>query len=542
MIRLKITGMTCQHCAQTVKEALESVEGVKRAVVYFPQGYAEVEQEEEINVETLIEAVKKAGYGAELMGTSPEVYVPEKDVYDLFVLGGGSAGFASAIRASDLGAKVLVVENRVIGGTCLNRGCIPSKYLIEVAEVYSIPKRNPFRGITLRQDRLSVEEISEFKESMVKELRKEKYLDVLKAYPNIHYLEGRGTFLREGKAEVEGREITFHKAVVTTGSRPKIPPIKGLESINYLTSDEILSIDYLPKHLLILGGGAIGLELGQVFLRLGSEVTLIEALPDILMNEEPELRERLRKVLGDEGMKILTGTKVIEVRRNREHLELLIEKDGRTSILRGTDLLVATGRTPNTEDIGLENVGVETDPSGFIKTNEYMQTTNPNIYAAGDCVGRMMLVTVAAMEGTISAENALLGNRIRMDYRSVPRAVFTDPELASVGLKEEEARESFEVEVRTLEFSKVPRAVISGRTEGVIKMVVEKESSRVLGVHVLGRHGAEIIHRAVPIVKFGLTLRDVIDMVDVYPTFSEAVKLCAQSFYKDVSKLSCCAQ
>ena len=186
---------------------------------------------------------------------------------------------------------------------------------------------------------------------------------------------------------------------------------------------------------------------------------------------------------------------------------------------------------------------METDPRGFVVADEFMQTTNPDIYGAGDCVGKMMLVTVAAAEGGIAAENALLGNKKKMEYLSVPHAIFTDPELASVGLKEEEAKQrGYSVETRVLEFSKVPRAILAGRTEGLIKVVTDKETHRILGVHVLGLHGAEIVHRAVPLVKMGLKLEDVLEMIDVYPTLSEALKLCVQSFFKDVSKLSCCAQ
>ena len=543
MIRLKITGMTCEHCAQTIKRALESVEGVREAKVYFPQGYAEVDTEKEVSVAELIEAVRRSGYGAQELKESPEVYIPKEGIYDLFVLGGGSAGFAAAIKASDLGAKVLIAEDNVIGGTCLNRGCIPSKYLIDVANTLYTPIRNSFPGVELEEGRIDIRKVIEAKEELLEELRKEKYWNVLDAYPQIDYRDCRGRFLGEGKAMIGKEEISFGKAVITTGSRPGIPPIKNLHKVRYYTSDDIFNIDHLPEHLIVIGGGAIGLELGQVFLRMGSDVTIVEALPEIAMGEEPELRTRLRELLEKEGMRILTGATVSEVREEEDEIVLEVEHKGEKKVIRGTDLLVATGRTPNTRDIGLETVGVKTNSRGFIETNEYMQTSNPNIYAAGDCVGKIPLVTVAAMEGGIAAENALLGNRRRMDYLSVPHAIFTDPELAGVGLKEKEAEDKgIDVDVRVLEFSKVPRAILSFRTEGLIKMIVERESEKILGVHVLAPHGAELIHKAVLFVKYGLTLDEVIQTVDVYPTLSEAIKLCAQTFKKDVSKLSCCAE
>ena len=532
MIRLRITGMTCDHCAITVKSALERVEGVQEAKVYFPQGFAEIKTSGEVDLSRLTDAVKKAGYGAEPLEEGPEVYIPKEGIYDLFVMGGGSAGFAGAIKASDLGARVLVVEKGVIGGTCLNRGCIPSKFLIETA-----------KEVLCKGDGVDIGEVISREQDMITQLRKEKYWDVLDAYPSIEYREGRGSFKSKDKAVVDGEEITFHRALITTGSRPSLPPVKNIENVRHYTSDTIFSIDHLPEHLIILGGGAIGLELGQAFRRFGSRVTILEALEDIVINEEPELRERLRKILEDEGIEIITGALVEEVREENGIIEVFANKKGDVFSLKGSDLLVATGRVPNTEGIGLEEVGVATNKRGFIEVNDYLQTSVAEIYSAGDCAGRMMLVTVSAMEGSIAAENALLGNRRKTDYLSVPHAVFTDPELASVGYTETKARErNLEIETRVLEFSKVPRAILSGRTEGIVKIVAEEGSGRILGVHVLGDHGGEIIHKAVPLIKYSLTVNDLIEMIDVYPTLSESVKLCAQSFKKDVSKLSCCAQ
>ncbi|WP_457601299.1 mercury(II) reductase [Hydrogenivirga sp.] len=544
MLRLKITGMTCEHCALTVKRALESVEGVKAARVYFPQGFAEVETEKGIELSKLMEAVRNSGYGAEPLEGSPEVYVPRGGAYDLFILGGGSAGFAAAIRAVELGAKrVLIAEERVIGGTCLNRGCIPSKYFIEAANMLFTPKGNPIPSVEVEGAKLDFRKLVELKEELLTELRKEKYWNVLEAYPQIEYAEGHAEFSGSGRAKVGEREINFHRAIVSSGSRPFIPPVEGIEEVPYITSDEVFDLCELPEHLLIVGGGAIGLELGQAFLRFGSRVTLIEALPDIVMGEEPELRKRLRELLEREGMEIYTSVRLERVSGKEGGITLKLSSDGKEFEIEGTHLLVATGRRANTERVGLDRVGVEVNDRGFVKVNDFLQTTNPDIYGAGDCIDRALLVTVAALEGGVAARNALLGNRERVDYSSIPHAVFTEPELASVGLTEEEAKkEGHEVDVRVLEFSKVPRAIISFRTEGLVKMVADSKTERVLGVHVLAPHGADIIHKAVPVVKYGLKIEDVINMVDVYPTLSESIKLCAQTFKKDVSKLSCCAQ
>ncbi|GAB6078403.1 mercury(II) reductase [Hydrogenobaculum acidophilum] len=540
MVRLKITGMTCEHCAQTVKKALESVDNVRKAEVYFPQGYANVEGD--VSIANLIEAVKIAGYGAEEI-PSVDVYIPKKDVYDLFILGGGSAAFAAGIKASDIGARVLIVEDNVIGGTCLNRGCIPSKYLIEVANTFYTPNKNPFSGVDLPTGNLSIRDIIEKKEELLKELRKGKYWNVLEAYPQIEYRNLRGKLVSEGMALVEEDKVGFGKAIVATGSRPGIPPIKGIDKVKYYTSDNIFDIDNLPSHLIIIGGGAIGLELGQVFLRFGSEVTIVESFQEIAISQEPEIRAKLKEILEKEGMNILTNAKVNNVWEENGKLTLEMEHEGKKITVYGTDLLIATGRAPNTKDIGLGTVGVMTNGRGFIQANEFMQTTNKDIYAAGDCVGKMMLVTVAAMEGGIAAENALLGNRKKADYLSIPNAIFTDPEVARVGIDEAEARkQGLEIEVRVLDFSKVPRAALSLQMDGLIKMIADKSSGKILGVHILAPHGAELIHKAAMLVKYGFTIDDVVQMVDVYPTLSESIKLCAQSFKKDIAKLSCCAE
>lgn len=539
MLKLKIKGMTCEHCALTVKKALESVDNVKLAKVYFPQGYAEVYGD--VNAERLIEAVNRAGYGAELIQESVEVYIPKPNVYDLFVLGGGSAGFASAIKASELGAKVLIANKNTIGGTCLNRGCIPSKYLIEIAKTYHRYMSSPF--VESACGSIDMQKVLKVKEDLLERLRKEKYWNVLEAYPNIEYRDCEGRFLEGNRAVVGGEEVSFGKAVIAVGSKPAIPPIENINTVKYHTSDSIFNIDYIPEHLLVVGGGAIGLELGQAFLRIGSKVTLIEALEDILIAEEQELRKMLREVLEGEGMEIITGALVKGVEQEGRAVILKVQQNGRIRTIRGTDLLIAVGRTPNTENIGLEKVKVKTNKKGFIETNEFMQTSNPDYYAAGDCVGKLMLVTVAAVEGGIAAENALLGNRKRMVYEHIPRAVFTDPELASVGLKEEQARlMGYDVDVRILDFSKVPRAILSLENRGAIKIISDKKSGRILGIHILSPHGAELIHKGVLIVKYGLTVEDVVGITDAYPTLSESIKLCAQSFMKDITKLSCCVE
>lgn len=290
------------------------------------------------------------------------------------------------------------------------------------------PKTKLIEGFQVRK--VNFNKVMELKDKLISELRKEKYWNVLEAYPEIEYVEGHAEFIGNGKATINSKEINFNKALIATGSKPFIPPIKGLSKVSYLTSDSIFNLKHFPEHLVIIGGGAIGLELGQAFLRFGSRVSIFEALPEITMGEEPELRRRLKGLLEKDGMEIYTSAKVEEVSEYKGGILLKILHDNKTMEVIGSHILIAVGRRANTERIGIERVGVELDDRGFIKVDEHLQTTNKDIYGA----------TTAAMEGAIAVENALLGNRKRIDYSSVLHAIFTNPELASVGFTEEAFR------------------------------------------------------------------------------------------------------
>ncbi len=537
-MRLEISGMTCEHCAKTVKRALESVNGVVKADVYFPQGFADVEGD--VNVDELIKAVQNAGYGAKLL-EKKDINILKNNI-DIVIIGGGSAGFAAAIKAVELGAKPLVVEQRTIGGTCLNRGCVPSKFLIEVANSYYSPLKNPFKGIVIKREHIDWKEIVSLKNELLNTMRKEKYWDVLEAYPNIVYKDCRGEFISGNEVMIGSKNMLFDKAIIATGSSPGIPPITGLHKVRYFTSDDIFDIDYLPEHLIVVGGSAVGLELSQAFLRLGSKVTLIEMLPRLAFKEEQEISMKIEELLKEEGMEIFTDAEISEVFQNGNIIGVKFKVNATEQTIKGSDILIATGRVPNTKNLGLLKANIESDTKGFVKVNEFLQTTNLNVYAAGDCVGKLPLVTVAALEAHVAVENMLTGNNNSIDYISIPHAIFTDPEIASVGLTEEQAiQKGHNIESRILDLEKVPRAKVSFNTNGFIKMVVDKDSKKVLGIHTIMPHSAEIIHKGVMIIKHALTLEDIILAVDVYPTLSEAIKLCAQSFSKDVSKLSCCA-
>lgn len=468
--------------------------------------------------------------------------------FDLVVLGGGSGAFAAAIKASEMGARVAIIEEGTIGGTCLNRGCIPTKHLIRAAEIYHLAGHNPFPGIVTKQGKLNFAKMIEKKDSLIKWAQKAKYWDILKHHKNITYINARGRFLGPERLEAGGMEIHAPRFIIGTGASAFIPPIEGIEKVKYLTSTEILEIKKQPKSLIVLGANAVGLEFAQMFARLGSKVTVHEIAGKIAPAEEPEISEALENYLKEEGIEICTCSKVVKAREERGKKVITAEMPhGKRKDFWADELLVATGRRPNTKGFGLEQIGVTLGPRGGIKVNEKMQTSFSHIYAIGDvvdCDCPAQFVYVAAMQGAIAAQNALDGASPRkMDYTAVPHAIFTIPEVAGVGLTEEAAKkQGYKVKTSLLDFHWVPRAEVMLDERGLVKIVAEAESLRILGVNMVAPNAGDLIHEAVLAVKYKLTAQDLIDTLHVYPTLSEALRICAQGFFKDVTKLSCCAE
>lgn len=463
--------------------------------------------------------------------------------WDLLILGGGSAAFAAAIRAVDLGARVAVVESEVIGGTCLNRGCIPSKSLLRAAEIYHLARHQPYAGLEIHPGRVDLQALMAQKDTLLEAMRKEKYWDVLAQYPEITYLPHRARFVGPHEVAIDGEIHRAHQILIATGARPRPLAVPGVERVSWITSREALELRTLPASLVILGGRFVALEMGQLYARLGTRVTILQRSPRILPQEEEALALRLQACLEAEGIEIHTGVEVLSLEQEGEERRVRVRIQGAERVFRAQTLLMATGIQPNTGDLGCEAAGVALDVRGAVQVNEYLQTSVPHIWAAGDVIGRMQLVTTAAHEGAVAAENALTGARRTVDYTAVPHAVFTDPNLARVGLTEAEARQrGLAVECRSLEMAQVPRARAVHDTRGLIKMVAEAGSRRILGVHILAPQAAEIIHLPALMIQHGMTVEDAARKIDVYPTFSEAVKLVAQSFTRDLRRLTCCAE
>ncbi|NJE76152.1 mercury(II) reductase [Thermococcus sp. ES12] len=463
------------------------------------------------------------------------------DEYDFLIIGGGAAGFAAALKADGLGVKTLMVNHGPIGGTCVNVGCVPTKYLLTALGLKKKALMNHYPGLSFKVDEFDFSKLLKGKNDLVKKLRREKYEKVLGSLENVDYINGFAKFKSNHEVLVNGEKVGFKRALIATGAKAKILPIKGVEEVRerILTHVEALELGELPESVIIIGGRTQALEFAQIFARAGAEVTLLQRSVRIMPQAEPELAIELENILSEEGVDVATSVKINSLGRTEDGVKVHAEVMGRVKVFEGQYLFFATGREPNTPDLGLENTDVKTNEKGFVVVDKTLRA-GENIYAAGDVVGEPMLETVAAKEGFTAATNALEDRNIELDYRIVPRVVFTDPQLASVGLTDGEAQKLTKCLCSTVEFSNVPKALITGEERGLIKMVINAETKEILGVHILAHNAAEMIHEAVMIVRNRMTVGDVVDTLHVFPTMSEAIKLVALSFKGDVSKMPCC--
>ncbi len=461
--------------------------------------------------------------------------------YDLAIVGSGSAAFATAIEARRKEASVVMVEHGTVGGTCVNVGCIPSKALLAAAEARHVALDQHFPGIATSAAGVDMAALVDGKDAIVETLRREKYEDLAPRY-GFDVLYGHARFVAGPAVEVNGARIEAEHYVVATGASPWAPPIPGLDDAGYLTSTSAMELDHVPRSLVVVGGNAVGLEQGQLFARLGSAVTIVEALPRIAPFEEPEISEALTGILTEEGITVRAGATIRKVVRENGEVLLSLETSSGFEELRAEAVLVATGRRPNTADLGLDTVGVTVGPRGEVVVTDELRTTNPRIFAGGDVTGHPQFVYVAGRHGGIVADNAVAGAHRCVDYHTLPRVTFTSPAVASVGMTDEEAhRAGFVCGCRVLPLTQVPRAVVNRDTRGVAKIVAERESGRLLGVHLLAEGAGDAILAAVYALEGGLTVEQVATAWTPYLTMAEAIKLTAQSFTRDIAALSCCA-
>ena len=528
-LEVEITGMTCESCAVHVEHALEEA-GAADATVDWRRGRATVSQgdvdeavlERELSGSRYrVERIRRSAGAERGNGASAHDF-------DLIVLGSGGGAFAGAIRARDLACRVLMVERSTVGGTCVNVGCVPSKNLLVASE------RARHTGRPLLADAVTA------KAALVEELRHKKYVELLDEY-GIDFRAGEARLVDGHTVAVGGEHVTADAVLVATGARPATPAIPGLEEAGYLTSTSALELTEAPSRLAVIGAGPVGLELGQMLGNFGSQVTFI-ARRDIVPGAEPEVREELRSVLEAGGHRVLAPATTTEVALDDGAKVLHGTVDGEPFEVHADEILVATGRRPNTEELGLAELRVALDQSGSIVVDAEQRTTVSSIFAAGDVTAQPRFVYVAAAGGAAAAENALGEGGERLDFRALPEIVFTTPAVAQAGLTEQGARErGLEVETRVLPLDAVPRALVSGQTRGLFKLVAERDSGRLLGASILADGAPDVIQSAVLAIDQGLTVGELSRTWAPYLAMAEGLKLAAQTFERDVAKLSCCA-
>ena len=461
--------------------------------------------------------------------------------YDLAVIGAGSAGFSAAITAADQGAQVALIGHGMIGGTCVNVGCVPSKALIRAAEAIHHANAAPrFAGVAGTARLTDWAALRAQKDELVASLRQARYIDLLPAYNGVAYIEGKAR-LGNGGVMVDGKHIDAGKVIIATGSHEHVPPIPGIEDVPYLTSTTAFELESLPESLIVIGGGYIGCELAQMFARAGVGVTILFR-SRLLPEAEPEISEALAGYFGEEGIVVRRVGAYDGIRASDRGMALSVTIDGSAEILEARRVLLSTGRKANTGGLGLEEAGVALTPNGGIKVDDRMRTTKAGVYAAGDVTDRDQFVYMAAYGAKIAAENAVNGDGRRYDAAAMPSVVFTDPQVASVGLTEAAARaQGLDVRTSILPLSYVPRALAARDTRGLFKLVAESTSGRLLGAHILAPEGCDSIQTAALAIKHGVTATELGETIFPYLTTVEGLKLAAQMFDKDVSMLSCCA-
>ncbi len=552
--QLKIDGMTCTSCAAGIEKTLNALKGVEIKVSH-PEGLGVLKVKGKTSLQSLIEQIEAKGYQVaeldeQLANTNqpPAKAANQEQPLHVAIIGTGSGAFACALKAVENGATVTMIERKpIIGGTCVNIGCVPSKIMIRAAHIAHMQQNHAFNGIKKQQPVIDREQLYAQQQARVDELRAAKYENILESNENIALVKGNARF-KDNKTLIVDQEhgdfieIKADRFLIATGASASIPPIPGLAETPYWTSTEALEATTLPEHLIVIGSSIVALELAQAYLRLGSQVTLL-ARHSLLLNEDPDIGAQLHKILESEGMTILDHTQAEAVSYKKGLFSSgkfsLKTTNGQT--LKADQLLIATGRPPNTKDLSLDKVGVVTGKDGTITIDDHMRTNVEHIYAAGDCSNQPQFVYVAAAAGTRAAIN-MTGGDAAINLSTMPAVMFTDPQMATVGLTEAEAQQNnIDTDTRLLSLENVPRSLANFETSGFIKLVMDNKNGRLIGAQILAPEAGEMIQTAVLAIHNKMTIEDLAGQLFPYLTMVEGIKLCAQTFNKDVKELSCCA-
>ena len=444
--------------------------------------------------------------------------------YDVIVIGSG-AGAIISDEAAAQGLKVALIDKGpLVGGTCLNWGCIPSKMLIYTADRIVEIEEAKKLGIEAEVKNIDFHSIME----RMRQSRQENQVHIregLKQSKNLDFYEGEGYFVGDYLLEVNGEKLKGERIFIASGSRPFIPPIKGSENVDYLTNESVLELKESPDSLIIIGGGYIAVEFGHFFEAMGTEVTILEMADRLVLSEEPEISELLKSALS-KRMGVYTNALAEEVKKS-EHGVVVVTKDTNTGKRRefvAQRIMMAVGRRPNADILKVENTGVETDKKGFIKVNEYLETNRKDIFAIGDANGQQMFRHMANREAEIVTQNAFYGTKIKVDYSAVPHAVYSYPQIASVGLTEAKAREDYDILIGRTKYFDIAKGEAMMEKQGFAKAIVEKDSSRILGFHIIGPYAPELIQEVVNAMTSGGGMEELGQGIHIHPALSELVQ------------------
>ena len=454
---------------------------------------------------------------------------PEKFDHNIVVLGAGSGGLVTAYIAAAVKAKVTLIERHKMGGDCLNTGCVPSKALIRSGKLMHNIKNSQKYGVQSATGEIDFASTMQRVHDVIAKIEPH---DSVERYTSlgVDVIEGDGRITSPWTVEVNGQTLTTKNIVVATGGEPFVPPIPGLDKVNYLTSDSLWDLKTLPGRLVVLGGGPIGSELTQAFHRLGSDVTQVEMAPRIMGREDEDVSEMVQQRFIDEGIHVMVNTKASAVEVNGDEKFLVCERDGEEIKVPFDEIMVAVGRKPRSKGFGLEELGVALNENGTIAVNDFQETDFPNIYAVGDASGPYQFTHVAAHQAWFAAVNALFGafKKFATDYRVIPWATFTDPEVARVGLNETDAKaDNIAYELTTYGIDDLDRAIADSSAYGIVKVLTVPGKDKILGVTIVGEHAGDLISEYVLAMKHGLGLNKILGTIHIYPTLSESNKYVA---------------
>jgi pyruvate/2-oxoglutarate dehydrogenase complex dihydrolipoamide dehydrogenase (E3) component len=455
---------------------------------------------------------------------------------DAIIIGAGEVGSIVASKALEAGKRVALIYKPPFGSTCLNTGCVPSKFMIHRARIAHLVSNAARYHVHAAELTVDLPGIVAEKDRLITDQR-EGLLRAARSAEGLTLVEGEARFRSTREVAVGDRLFRSETIVIATGMRPLIPEIEGLDQVEVLTNDNLMDLTEIPGHLICIGGGYISCELGQTFRRFGSEVTIIQSREHLCPEEEPDVSTILERAFEAEGIGLLLGYRAVRAEAIGAGVRITARTaDGAERIVEGTHLLVAVGRQPNTDTLGLDAAGIDTDETGFVEVNEYLETNQTAVYAGGDVNARQPFTRVCQEEGKVIFANAFEGARIKMKRDFLGHAIFTDPAIGSVGLTEAQAREQgYEVAAGLVTFDKVSKARFIGETEGLMKYVVDRETRRILGCHVIGPDAENLIYDAVLVMRHGGTIDEIAKAVGIFPTLQEGMEGTARGVLRKIA-------